>query len=56
MHFYGTPDVTGDDIPDIWALNSDGSVDVHAGGSAAIGTAAGVISANTTWPTKLAFG
>ncbi|WP_329351103.1 VCBS repeat-containing protein [Streptomyces sp. NBC_01261] len=56
LHFYGTPDVTGDDIPDIWALNSDGSVDVYTGGSAAIGTATKVISANTTWFAKLALG
>ncbi|MFG2935179.1 FG-GAP-like repeat-containing protein [Streptomyces sp. NPDC048282] len=55
-HFFGTPDVTGDDIPDIWALNSDGSVDVYAGGSAAIGAATRVISANTTWSSTLALG
>lgn len=56
LHFYGTPDVTGDDVPDIWALNSDGSVDVYPGGSAAIGTATKVISANATWFAKLALG
>ncbi|MET7484708.1 DNRLRE domain-containing protein [Streptomyces sp. NPDC005538] len=56
LHFYGTPDVTGDAIPDIWALNSDGSVDIYAGGGAAIGTATTVISANTTWFAKLALG
>ena len=56
LHFYGTPDVTGDDIPDIWALNSDGSLDVYAGGSASIGAATKVISANTSWFAKLALG
>ncbi|MCX5560865.1 FG-GAP-like repeat-containing protein [Streptomyces sp. NBC_00038] len=54
--FYGTPDVTGDGIPDIWALDSDGTVDVYPGGSAAIGTATQVISASTTWATRLALG
>jgi len=56
-HLYGTPDVTGDAIPDIWALASDGTVKIYTGGSAAIGSGTAVISADSAWATtKLAFG
>jgi hypothetical protein len=56
-HLYGTPDVTGDAIPDIWALASDGTIKIYAGGSAAIGSGTAVISADSEWATtKLTFG
>ncbi|KPI04194.1 hypothetical protein OK074_4721 [Actinobacteria bacterium OK074] len=56
-HLYGTPDVTNDGVPDIWALAADGSVVVHKGGATAIGSGTVVISAGSGWATtKLAFG
>ncbi|MGW0709654.1 hypothetical protein ACWD4G_27495 [Streptomyces sp. NPDC002643] len=53
---YGTPDVTGDGIPDIWTLTSGGSVKVYAGGAKALGSGVEVISASSGWAAKLAFG
>ncbi|MEU5343998.1 DNRLRE domain-containing protein [Streptomyces sp. NPDC020766] len=56
-HLYGTPDVTGDDIPDIWALASDGAIKFYKGGAATLGTGTTVISSGSEWATtKLAFG
>ncbi|MGW8946319.1 hypothetical protein [Streptomyces koyangensis] len=53
----GTPDVTGDGIPDIWALSPDGSVKVFAGGATQLGAGVTVISAGSGWgTTKLSFG
>lgn len=53
----GTPDVTGDSIPDIWALSPDGSVKVFAGGATQLGAGVTVISAGSGWgTTKLSFG
>ncbi|WP_308289897.1 hypothetical protein [Streptomyces cylindrosporus] len=54
---YGTPDVNGDGIPDIWTLTSDNSVKFYAGGAKALGSGVTVIS-NTDggWSIKLAFG
>jgi len=53
---YGTPDVTGDGIPDIWTLTSDHSVKVYAGGAKALGSGTEVISSASGWEAKLAFG
>ncbi|MFJ5102411.1 DNRLRE domain-containing protein [Streptomyces sp. NPDC088554] len=54
---YGTPDVTGDGIPDIWALTDDGGIAIHKGGKATLGAATTVISADSGWKTsKLTFG
>lgn len=36
---YGTPDATGDGIPDIWATNSAGDLQLYAGGATSVGTA-----------------
>ncbi|WP_159424393.1 FG-GAP repeat domain-containing protein [Streptomyces sp. 3214.6] len=36
---YGSPDTTGDGIPDIWATNSAGALLLYRGGATAIGTA-----------------
>ncbi|WP_230396182.1 hypothetical protein [Streptomyces blattellae] len=56
-HLYGTPDVNGDDIPDIWALASDGSIALHTGGRNTIGDATTVQSAASEWGVnKLTFG
>ncbi|MFI1707800.1 FG-GAP-like repeat-containing protein [Streptomyces griseoruber] len=35
---YGTPDVTGDGVPDIWTTNAAGALLLHQGGATAIGT------------------
>ncbi|MFF5104365.1 DNRLRE domain-containing protein [Streptomyces sp. NPDC000134] len=56
-HLRGTPDVTGDGIPDIWALASTGSIYFYKGGASVIGTGTAVISSASEWATtKLAFG
>ncbi|MFE7646387.1 DNRLRE domain-containing protein [Streptomyces phaeoluteigriseus] len=56
-HLRGTPDVTQDGIPDIWALSSAGSIYFHKGGAATIGTGTAVISGDSAWATtKLTFG
>lgn len=54
---YGTPDVTGDGIPDIWALAADGGIRFYEGGASALGSGTTVISAGSGWSTtKLSFG
>ncbi|MCT9078514.1 DNRLRE domain-containing protein [Streptomyces fulvoviolaceus] len=53
---YGTPDVTGDDIPDIWTLTSENSVKIYPGGAKALGSGTTVISSTSGWEAKLAFG
>ncbi|MGP2441796.1 DNRLRE domain-containing protein [Streptomyces sp. JW3] len=56
-HLRGTPDVTGDDIPDMWALSSTGDVYFYKGGAAVIGAGTAVITRTSEWATtKLAFG
>lgn len=56
-HLRGTPDVTGDGIPDIWALGSNGDVYFHKGGASTIGTGTAVITRTSEWATtKLTFG
>ncbi|MFH8800586.1 DNRLRE domain-containing protein [Streptomyces sp. NPDC017936] len=56
-HLRGTPDVTKDGIPDLWALRSDGAVYFYKGGASVIGTGTAVISASSEWATtKLLFG
>ncbi|MFI1706041.1 FG-GAP-like repeat-containing protein [Streptomyces griseoruber] len=41
---YGTPDPTGDGIPDIWVTNSSGALLLYTGGASGIGTATTVRS------------
>ncbi|MEV7427950.1 FG-GAP-like repeat-containing protein [Streptomyces sp. NPDC091212] len=54
---YGTPDVTGDGIPDIWAVTDDGAIAIYKGGKSALGAPTTVISAGSGWKTnKLRFG
>ncbi|GAA3809881.1 VCBS repeat-containing protein [Streptomyces phyllanthi] len=56
-HIHGSPDVTGDGIPDIWALASDGSIKFYKGGATTLGTGTAVISASSEWATtKLSLG
>ncbi|MFF8973199.1 DNRLRE domain-containing protein [Streptomyces sp. NPDC014995] len=56
-HLRGTPDVTQDGIPDIWAPSSAGSIYFYKGGATVIGTGTAVISSTSEWmTTKLAFG
>ncbi len=56
-HIRGTPDVNGDHIPDIWALDADGSIKLHAGGKLAIGAATTVVASSGEWGTnKFTFG
>ncbi|GAA4813444.1 DNRLRE domain-containing protein [Streptomyces ziwulingensis] len=56
-HLRGTPDVSGDGIPDIWALSSTGDVYFHKGGAKTIGAGVAVITRTSEWATtKLAFG
>ncbi|GGL74835.1 hypothetical protein GCM10010129_18260 [Streptomyces fumigatiscleroticus] len=50
----GTPDVTGDGIPDIWARKADGSVVFFACTKTGVGTPVTVISSG--WEAKKAFG
>ncbi|MGW7207581.1 DNRLRE domain-containing protein [Streptomyces sp. NPDC054837] len=54
--FYGTPDITGDTIPDIWTLTSDHSIKIYPGGAKTLGTGTTVISSTSGWEAKLAFG
>ncbi|MFJ5226153.1 DNRLRE domain-containing protein [Streptomyces sp. NPDC088400] len=56
-HLMGTPDVTGDSIPDIWAVLANGSVRLHAGSRTALsGTGTEVIGLSTWWKTRQAIG
>ncbi|MFI5758758.1 FG-GAP-like repeat-containing protein [Streptomyces sp. NPDC051569] len=54
---YGTPDVTGDAIPDIWSQAPDGSIKLYKGGASALGAGTTVISVDSDWDiNKIAFG
>jgi hypothetical protein len=56
-HLYGTPDVTGDGVPDLWSVASDGSVKFYKGGKKSLGSGTAVISSGSKWATtKLTFG
>ncbi|QIQ03696.1 DNRLRE domain-containing protein [Streptomyces liangshanensis] len=57
LQIMGTPDANDDNIPDIWALRSDGSVRLHLGGRAALsGTGSEVIGPNDYWKVRQAIG
>ena len=54
---FGTPSVNGDSVPDIWAVRSDGSVRLYAGGKTALsGSGAEIITARSYWKTRIAIG
>ncbi|MFB8773572.1 FG-GAP-like repeat-containing protein [Streptomyces broussonetiae] len=50
-HLRGTPDVTGDGVPDIWSLTADGSVKFFKGGASTLGGGVAVISSGSSWGT-----
>lgn len=53
----GTPDANGDDIPDVWAVRSDGSVRFYAGGKSTLpGSGTEIISPRSYWKTRIAIG
>jgi hypothetical protein len=53
----GTPSVSGDSVPDIWAVEADGSVRFYAGGKSALsGSGTEIITANSYWKTRVAIG
>ncbi|WP_328501869.1 hypothetical protein OG828_19695 [Streptomyces sp. NBC_00457] len=53
----GTPDANNDNIPDIWAVRSDGSVRFHPGGRATTSsTGTAVVGPTTWWQTRIAVG
>lgn len=53
----GTPDVTGDAIPDIWAIRTNGSVHLYTGSKTALsGSGTEIIGTNTYWKTRIAIG
>ncbi|MEV7865074.1 DNRLRE domain-containing protein [Streptomyces sp. NPDC088124] len=56
-HLMGTPDVTGDGIPDIWAVHANGSVRLHPGSRTALsGTGTDVIAPSSWWKTRQTIG
>ncbi|WP_210578108.1 DNRLRE domain-containing protein [Streptomyces sp. GESEQ-4] len=53
----GTPDANNDNIPDIWAVRSDGSVRFHPGGRATTSsTGTAVVGPTTWWQARIAVG
>ena len=53
----GTPDVSGDGIPDVWTVRSDGSVRFYAGGKTVLaGSGTEIVSASSNWKTRIAIG
>ncbi|WP_370414494.1 DNRLRE domain-containing protein [Streptomyces fradiae] len=55
---YGTPDATGDAIPDVWSVRTDGAVRFYAGGRTVLpGSGTEMVSAvGGGWKDKLAVG
>ncbi|MEU9174057.1 FG-GAP-like repeat-containing protein [Streptomyces sp. NPDC048420] len=53
----GTPDANSDGIPDIWAVNANGSVRFHPGSRTVLsGTGAEIIAPASYWKTRIAIG
>jgi hypothetical protein len=53
----GTPDANGDSIPDIWAVQTDGSVRFHPGSRTALsGTGTEIIGKSGYWAIRIAIG
>lgn len=56
-HIHGTPDVTGDSVPDIWTVHADGSVRVYTGNPDVLtGTGSEIITSRSYWKTRIAIG
>ncbi|MET7599953.1 DNRLRE domain-containing protein [Streptomyces sp. NPDC005481] len=53
----GTPDVNGDNIPDVWTVHANGSVRFYAGGRTALsGSGTEIIAPASYWKTRIAIG
>ncbi|MFF7887697.1 hypothetical protein ACH40F_40430 [Streptomyces sp. NPDC020794] len=53
----GTPDVTSDAIPDIWAVKSNGSARLQPGRRTSLtGTGSEIIGPASYWQTRIAIG
>ncbi|MGQ4725941.1 DNRLRE domain-containing protein [Streptomyces tunisiensis] len=56
-HIIGTPDVTGDSVPDIWTVHADGSVRLYTGKTDVLtGAGTEIITARSYWKTRIAIG
>ncbi|MFI0242039.1 DNRLRE domain-containing protein [Streptomyces sp. NPDC016845] len=56
-HILGTPDVTGDSVPDVWTVRADGSVRVYAGKTDELpGAGTEIITARSYWKNRTAIG
>ncbi|MGA5799157.1 hypothetical protein ACPC27_33750 [Streptomyces cellulosae] len=56
-HIIGTPDVTGDSVPDIWTVRADGSVRLYTGKTDVLtGAGTEIISVRSYWKTRIAIG
>ncbi|MEW1725161.1 FG-GAP-like repeat-containing protein [Streptomyces sp. NPDC093109] len=56
-HLMGTPDVTGDGIPDIWAVFANGSVRLYTGSKTALsGSGTEIIASASYWKTRQTIG
>ncbi|HEY9437736.1 MAG TPA: hypothetical protein VIS29_03625, partial [Streptomyces sp.] len=56
-HILGTPDVTGDSVPDLWTVRADGSVRLYAGKTDVLtGTGTEIITARSYWKNRIAIG
>ncbi|MFI1443220.1 DNRLRE domain-containing protein [Streptomyces fructofermentans] len=56
-HIIGTPDVTGDPVPDLWTVRADGSVRLYAGGTGTLtGAGTEIITPRSYWKTRIAIG
>ncbi|MER7194770.1 DNRLRE domain-containing protein [Streptomyces flaveolus] len=56
-HILGTPDVTGDSIPDVWTVRADGSVRVYAGATGVLpGAGTEIITPRSYWKDRIAIG
>ncbi|GAA5207083.1 DNRLRE domain-containing protein [Streptomyces thinghirensis] len=56
-HILGTPDVTGDSVPDVWTVRADGSVRIYAGKPDVLpGAGAEIITARSYWKDRIAIG
>ncbi|WP_461711609.1 DNRLRE domain-containing protein [Streptomyces sp. DSM 41013] len=56
-HILGTPDVTGDSVPDVWTVRADGSVRIYAGKPDVLpGAGSEIITSRSYWKDRIAIG